>query len=108
MKQIYIVLCILGVALPYYFFAPFVFEHGLNMSLFVRQLFATPVSSFFGADVLMSSLALWTFIAYERRRRPVRLWWLCIIANLAVGVSLALPLFLLLRHLQTPRPLQTC
>ncbi|MDP9361495.1 MAG: DUF2834 domain-containing protein, partial [Acidobacteriota bacterium] len=77
MKWIYIVLCILGVALPYYFFAPFVLEHGLNMSLFVRQLFANPVSAFFGADVLMSSLALWTFIAYERRKHPVRLWWLC-------------------------------
>jgi hypothetical protein len=46
----------------------------------------------------MSSAALWAFIAYERRKRPVRLWWLCIIANLAVGVSLALPLFLLLRQ----------
>jgi hypothetical protein len=107
MKQIYFVLCILGVALPYYFFAPFVLDHGLNMSLFVHQVFANPVSAFFGADVLMSSLALWTFIAYERRKRPVRLWWLCIVANLAVGVSLALPLFLLLRHLHEPRLLQT-
>ena len=98
MKYVYVVLCILGTALPYYFFAPFVLEHGLNMSLFMQQLFATPVSSFFAADVIVSSLALWAFIAYERRKRPVRLWWLCIVANLAVGVSLALPLFLLLRH----------
>jgi hypothetical protein len=98
MKSVYGVLCILGAAIPCYFFAPFVLEHGLNMQLFMRQLFATPVSSFFGVDVLLSSLALWVFIAFERRRKPVRLWWLCIIANLAVGVSLALPLFLYLRH----------
>jgi hypothetical protein len=98
MKPVYFVLCVLGVALPYYFFTPFVLDHGLNMPLFVRQLFSTPVSAFFGADVLMSTVALWAFITYERRKRPVRLWWLCIIANLAVGVSLALPLFLLLRH----------
>jgi hypothetical protein len=98
MKYVYVALCILGTALPYYFFAPFVLEHGLNMSLFMRQLFATPVSAFFGADVIVSSVALWAFIAYERRKRPVKFWWLCIIANLAVGVSLALPLFLLLRH----------
>ena len=98
MRYVYIALCVAGVAVPYYFFAPFVLEHGLNMSLFMRQLMATPVSSFFGADVVVSSVALWAFIAYERRKRPVRLWWLCIVANLAVGVSLALPLFLLLRH----------
>ena len=98
MKYVYIVLCILGAVVPYYFFVPFVLEHGLNMSLFLRQLMATPVSAFFAADVVMSSIALWAFIAYERRKRPVRLWWLCIIANLGVGVSLALPLFLLLRH----------
>jgi len=98
MKSVYVVLCILGTALPYYFFAPFVLDHGLNLSLLVQQVFATPGSSFFAADVIVSSVALWAFIAYERRKRPVQLWWLCIIANLAVGVSLALPLFLLLRH----------
>jgi len=102
MKYVYIALCVAGVAAPYYFFVPFVLEHGLNMSLFLRQLMATPVSAFFGADVVVSSIALWAFIAYERRKRPVRLWWLCIIANLAVGVSLALPLFLLLRHTSEP------
>lgn len=98
MKYVYIVLCILGTAVPYYFFIPFVLAHGLNMSVFLRQLMATPVSAFFAADVVISSIALWAFIASERRKRPVRLWWLCIIANLGVGVSLALPLFLLLRH----------
>ncbi|HEX3071533.1 MAG TPA: DUF2834 domain-containing protein [Thermoanaerobaculia bacterium] len=98
MKYVYVALCILGTVVPYYFFVPFVLAHGLNMPLFVRQLMATPVSAFFGADVVMSSVALWAFIAHERRKRPVRLWWLCIIANLGVGVSLALPLFLLLRH----------
>ncbi|MEA2236265.1 MAG: hypothetical protein QOC81_989 [Thermoanaerobaculia bacterium] len=98
MKYVYVVLCILGTALPYYFFAPFVPEHGLNLPLLVQQVFATPGSSFFAADVIVSSVALWVFIAYEQRKRPVRLWWLCIVANLAVGVSLALPLFLLLRH----------
>ena len=97
MKYLYIALCIAGTAVPYYFFVPFVLANGLNMPLFMHQLMATPVSAFFAADVVMSSIALWAFIAYERRKRPVRLWWLCIIANVGVGVSLALPLFLLLR-----------
>jgi len=103
MKWIYAVLCVLGFALPYYFFVPFVLENGLNIPLFVRQLFANPISSFFGADVIISSLVLWAFIYHETRQRPVKLWWLCIIANFAVGVSLGLPLFLLLREAEIER-----
>jgi hypothetical protein len=84
--------------LPYYFFVPFLLEHGLNLPLFVAQLFTNPVSSFFGADVVVTSVGLWVFIYVETRKISVRLWWLCILANLTVGVSLGLPLFLLLRE----------
>jgi hypothetical protein len=100
MKQIYIVLCVLGFALPYYFFVPFVFENGIDLSLVLKQLFANPISSFFGVDVIVSSLVLWAFIYSEIRRRSIKFWWLSLIANLSVGVSLALPLFLLLREIE--------
>jgi len=98
MKWIYALLCVLGLVLPYYFFVPFVLANGLDIPIFVSQLFTNPISSFFGADVIISSLALWVFIYFETRKRAVKFWWLCIIANLAVGVSLGLPLFLLLRE----------
>lgn len=97
-KSIYLVLCLLGVLLPYTFFAPFLAQNGLNLPLFARQMFATPVAAFFSADVLVSSLALWAWIYFETRQRPIKFWWLAILANLTVGVSLALPLFLLLRE----------
>ena len=100
MKWIYAIFCLLGFALPYYFFVPFVLQNGLNIPLFVNQLFANPISSFFGADVIVSSLVLWVFLYQETRKRTVRHWWVCIIANLAVGVSLGLPLFLLLREVE--------
>jgi len=103
MKWIYPFLCLVGVALPYYFFVPFVRDHGLNLSLMVNELFANRISSFFAADVIVSSVVLVAFISNERRRRPVRRWWLCILAHLSVGVSLALPLFLLLREVETTR-----
>jgi hypothetical protein len=99
-KWIYALLCVLGFALPYYFFVPFALENGLDMRLFVNELFANRISSFFGADVIVSSLVLWAFIYHETRKRSVKLWWLCILANLAVGVSLGLPLFLLLREIE--------
>jgi hypothetical protein len=103
MKYIYAFLCLLGFGLPYYFFVPFVLENGLNLPLFIAQLFANPVSAFFGADVVVTSVVLWVFIYVEIRKMPIRLWWLCILANLTVGVSLGLPLFLLLRENATEK-----
>ncbi len=100
MKWVYAFLCVLGLALPYSFFIPFVFSNGLNVSLFFSQLFANQVSSFFAADVIISSLVLWAFIFRETRKHQIRLWWLGLLANLIVGVSLGLPLFLLLRQVE--------
>ena len=99
MKRVYALLCVLGFALPYYFLIPFVAANGLHVDLLIRQLFANQVAAFFGMDVVVSSLVLWAFIFQETRRRQIRHWWLCILANLAVGVSLGLPLFLLLREI---------
>lgn len=102
-KRIYIALCVLGFAVPYYFLWAFVAEHGLRLSILVSQMFASPISSFFGVDVVVSSLVLWVFIYQESRKQSIKLWWVCIVANLAVGVSLALPLFLLLREIQVQK-----
>ena len=98
-KNVYIGLCVLGAAIPLAVFVPFVLEHGLDMGLFVREMFATQIASFLSADLILSSLVLWVFIFFEVRKGPIRYWWLALIANLAVGLSLALPLFLLLREL---------
>jgi hypothetical protein len=104
MKWLYAGLCVLGFALPYSFLIPFVAVNGLNVRLFLEQLFANPISSFFGADVIVSSLVLWVLIFRETRARSIKYWWLCIVANLVVGVSLGLPLFLLLREIAIERP----
>jgi hypothetical protein len=100
MKKVYALLCVLGLILPYYFFISFVVANGLNIPLFLSQLFANPISAFFGMDVVISSLVLWALIYQETRQRRLPLWWLCIVANLAVGVSLGLPLFLWLREIE--------
>lgn len=57
-----------------------------------------PIGGFFGWDVIVSSLVLWTFVIVEGRRAGVRHLWAPIAANLAVGVSLGLPLFLYMRE----------
>lgn len=98
MQWIYLIAAILGAVLPLSQFLPFVTANGLDMSLFMRQLFQTPVSGFFAMDVLVSSLVLWVFVFSEGRRRRMRNLWVYIVCNLLVGVSLALPLFLFFRE----------
>jgi hypothetical protein len=98
-KTVYIILCVLGAVIPMAVFVPFAIENGLDTGLFIREMFGTQVASFLSADLILSSLALWVFIYFEVQKRPIDNWWLVILANLVVGVSLALPLFLLLREM---------
>jgi hypothetical protein len=94
----YLILCLLGIALPYSQFLPFLLENGLNLERFFEQLFINRISAFFGIDFVVSSLALWTFVWCEGSRLKMKNLWIYIASNLLVGVSLALPLFLLLRQ----------
>ena len=94
----YLALAVLGTVLPYSQFLPFIREHGLDLRLFVDQLFANRVSGFFAFDVVVSSVVLWVLVLTEGRRRQVPHLWAPLVANLAVGVSLGLPLFLYLRE----------
>jgi hypothetical protein len=102
-KFLYLVLVILGFVLPYSLFVPWVMEHGLDMRLFVRQLFANRVSAFFGLDVLVSAAALIAFIRNEGGRLKMNSLWLPVASVLLVGVSLGLPLFLYLRERELER-----
>ena len=61
------------------------------------------VSGFFGMDVMVSSAVLWVLVYVEGRRSAVKHLWAPIIANLAIGVSLGLPLFLYLRETRLER-----
>jgi hypothetical protein len=97
-KHVYLSLCVLGLLLPYSQFVPFLREHGLDLRLIGEQLFANRISSFFGLDVIVSSVVLWIFVRVEGRRLAMRRRWLPLVALLTVGVSLALPLFLYLRE----------
>ena len=50
LKTMYLILCVLGVALPYWQFVPWVAANGLNLSMFVQQLFANRIGGFFGIN----------------------------------------------------------
>jgi hypothetical protein len=97
-KNLYLVLSVIGLLLPYLQFVPWVAAHGLNMPLFFSELGANRISLFFGWDVIVSAIALLAFMRIERGRKPVRHAWLPIVGTLLAGVSFGLPLFLYLRE----------
>lgn len=99
-KHAYLVLAVLGTVLPIWQFIPFLRDHSLALGLFFQQLFSTPVGGFFGMDVIVSSVVLWVLVYVEGRRTGVRHLWLPVVANLIVGVSLGLPLFLYMREVR--------
>ena len=98
LRTLYLLLAIVGTVLPYSAFIPFLLEHGLDVRVFVEQLFASRISAFFGWDVIVSSVVLWLFVIVEGRHLGMRHLWIPIAGNLAVGVSLGLPLFLYMRE----------
>jgi Protein of unknown function (DUF2834). len=97
-QYLYLILCVLGTVLPCSQLFPFLAQHGFNVPLLIEQLFANRISGFFGLDVIVSSVVLWIFVLTEGRRQQMKHLWIYLVCNLAVGVSLGLPLFLYMRE----------
>lgn len=100
LRRFYLGLCFLGLLIPNAAFWPWLVTHGPNPQLFLHDLFANGVSTFFGLDVVLSALALTGFVVIEGKRIGVPRRWLPIVATFVVGVSLGLPLFLYQRQVR--------
>jgi Terpene cyclase DEP1 len=96
----YLGLCVIGIVLPYWQFAPWLLEHGPDLRLFFHELIANRISGFFAMDVIISAVVLLLFIQSEGKRLRMCLLWLPSIGTLIVGVSFGLPLFLYLRQVK--------
>ena len=97
-KHLYLLLAIAGIVGPYYFFLSFLMTYGLDRKAFFGQLFGTPISTFFASDLLISCVVFLVFLRQEAARHAVGHRWLYLLALVAVGLSLALPLFLYVRE----------
>jgi hypothetical protein len=92
-RHFYLVCCVLGLVLPYSQFVPWLLEHGLNLTLFFREMFANRISAFFVMDMIVSAIVLIWLIHSEGKRSRIRLLWLPTIGTLVVGVSFGFPFF---------------
>ncbi|MBD2773932.1 DUF2834 domain-containing protein [Iningainema tapete] len=100
LKVFYAILCVFGTILPYTPFVSWLSDNGLNLPLAFLEVSQSRMSAFAWFDVLLSACTLLIFVISEGNRHSIRHWWMPIIATLTVGVSLGLPLFLLLREIQ--------
>jgi len=97
MRAFLIVSCLAGIVIPYWFALPFFLIHGANFSLFFEEMFGTRISSFFAADLIVASVIFLVWSWRDARERGIAGWWIVLLSNLVVGLSLALPLYLLKR-----------
>lgn len=97
LRIFYLFAAIIGTVVPWLFFGSFFTTHGVDIRVFVQALFANPAAGGFSADVLISILVFWVWSYDDASRNGVRKWWFVLPAGFCVGLSLALPLYLLLR-----------
>jgi len=90
MKTLYLLAAVAGAVVPYVFFTGFFASHGLDLPAFLRALFANGAAGGFSADLLISSLVFWLFMA--GRSGPAA--WPFVLVNLTIGLSCALPAYL--------------
>jgi len=97
-KNVYLLLCVVGIAVPYSQFAPWLFQNGLDWRLFFDSLAVNRISLFFVGDVLVSAVVLLVFMRLETGQVRVRHGWIATIGLCLVGVSFGLPMYLYLRE----------
>ncbi len=95
-KTFYLVLFALGIVIPMSAFLPWLVAHGLDGRLFVRELFANRISTFFALDLLLTAVCVVSLARRDLRRH--RFWWAPIAVTCLIGVSAGLPLLLYLRE----------
>lgn len=102
LKHLYLILAVIGLVAPYYFFISFLMAYGWDGKVFLAQLFGSEISTFFAVDLLLSSVVFVVFLCRESRRNSMRHQWVYLLALVTVGLSFALPLFLYIREDRLP------
>jgi hypothetical protein len=101
-KTLYLILAVVGATIPYIFYVGFIQENGLDMMAFYEAAFANGAAGGLTSDLLISSLAFWAAAIEMWRSDRGPAPWAFIIVTLVVGLSLALPLYLFVRHFTRP------
>jgi hypothetical protein len=101
-KTLYLILAVLGAAIPCIFFAGFIQENGFDLMAFLEAAYANGAAGGLTSDLLISSFAFWAVMIEMWRSDKGPAPWGFIVVNLLIGLSFALPLYLFVRHFTRP------
>ena len=94
LKPFYLIACVVGTVVPWYFFALFFMQEGFNVIALFQNFFSGNAASGAASDLLVSITVFWVWSFFDARAKGIKQWWLVIPATALVGLSLALPLYL--------------
>ena len=92
-KNIYLLLAVIGLVLPYSQFIPFVAENGLDVGLVITEIASSRITAFGWLDVIVTAVTVLVMV-FEKKTKN---WWIPVVATLLIGPSCGLPLLMYLR-----------
>jgi uncharacterized protein DUF2834 len=95
MKNVYLLLAILGALVPVAFFLGLFHTEMVGVGGFIPALFVNSAAGGFTADLLITSVVFWVFM-FNAQTGPKP--WIFIALNLCIGLSCALPAYLYRRE----------
>jgi uncharacterized membrane protein len=98
--KVYLLLTVLGIAIPFGAFIPWLATNGLDVIALFNAAIVNPISIFAWLDVIVAALVLLIFIIVDGKQNKVKNYWFAIVGTLSVGVSFGLPLYLYLKEKQ--------
>jgi hypothetical protein len=97
-KYIYLVLAIIGIALPMSQFIPASLAGEFSVGGMFAQMTATRTITGVTLDFFVAVVTGLYFGITETVQKRVRLWWIALIGTVLIGFSFGLPFFLFLRE----------
>ena len=96
MKKLFLVLCILGVILPYYQLYYFLLENNWSMSGFWADIYSNHAISMITMDITVAATSYLDFIIYKFYNKKIdgRSFIKYMLSLFLVGFSLSMPLYL--------------
>ena len=96
MKKLFLVLCILGVILPYYHLYYFLTENDWSMSGFWADIYSNHAISMITMDITVAATSYLVFIIYKFYNKKIdgRSFIKYMLSLFLVGFSLSMPLYL--------------
>lgn len=91
-------MCVIGTILPWAHFIVYFTNEPSNLINIITNIFPNPLASGFTTDLLISIMVLLVWTYFDIGRQNIKKWLLLVFSTCFVGLSLSLPLYLLMKH----------